>query len=206
MPSGLERTAVTVAAGVDGLARSQVPWCRPRTSLIDSARASESGMRGSAVIADRSVVPRGLAYQATPWTHPVSAPRGRVVAPSRSTAAPGATAAKSSFGQPGVPGSVARVTRMCRLSVPLVAVERAEELGFHRLVGSRVVVSADDNGEPAGCGLAPQDADVGGQQSRHAERSLRVDARKGQDRAVAIRAGEPPEVGDVVRAGRGAGW
>jgi hypothetical protein len=43
MPSGLERTAVTVAAGVDGLARSQVPWCRPRTSLIDSARASESG-------------------------------------------------------------------------------------------------------------------------------------------------------------------
>src|ERR1022692_234731 len=149
MPSGLERTAVTVAAGVDVLARSQVPSCRSRTSLIGSASASESGMRGSAVIAARSVVPRVRAYQATPWTHPVSVPWGTVVAPSRSTAAPGATAAKSSFGQPGVPGSVARVTHMCRPSVLVVAVERAEEFGLHRLMSGRLVVSADDNREPA---------------------------------------------------------
>ena len=60
------------------------------------------------MIAARNAVPRVRAYQATPWTHPVSAPRGVVVQPSSRTAAPGATAAKSSLGQPGVPGSVAR--------------------------------------------------------------------------------------------------
>src|SRR5437763_2866146 len=74
------------------------------------ASAPARGAGGSAVIPASSAVPSVRAYQATPWAQPLSVPGGKVVAPSSSTAAPGATAAKSSFGQPGVPGSVASVT------------------------------------------------------------------------------------------------
>ena len=58
------------------------------------------------------MLPSVRAYQATPCWQPVGVPRGIVVAPSRSTAAPGATAEKSSFGQPGVPAAVASTTRV----------------------------------------------------------------------------------------------
>ena len=112
MPSAVTRTAVTVAAGVAGLLRSQVSSCWSRTSVIAAEREPASGTGGSAVIALRSVPPRVRAYQATPCTHPVSVPGGKVVQPSSSTAVPGATAAKSSLGQAGVPGSLASTTRI----------------------------------------------------------------------------------------------
>ena len=111
MPPGSARTVVTVAAGVAGWVRSQVSLCWSRTWAIASARAPASGCRGSAVAAASRAVPSARAYQATPCSHPVSACRGTVVAPSRSTAAPGPAQTKSSFGQPGVPGSLASITR-----------------------------------------------------------------------------------------------
>src|ERR1700733_7405871 len=115
-PSRPARTAVTVAAGVRGSARSQESSWRARTSAIAPASASPRAGGGSAVIAARNAVPRVRAYQATPCRHPVSAPYGVVVQPSSSTAAPGAAAAKSSLGQPGVPGSVASAMRIRRCS------------------------------------------------------------------------------------------
>src|SRR5215469_4142614 len=106
IPAAVTRTAVTVAAGVAGLVRSQMSSCWLRTSVIAADRQSASGTGGSAVIALSSAPPSVRAYQATPCTHPVTVPDGKVVQPSSSTAAPGATAAKSSLGQPGVPGSL----------------------------------------------------------------------------------------------------
>src|ERR1019366_6927397 len=110
MLSGADGAAVTVAAVVAGSSRSQVCSCRPGTVVMAAARARGSGAGGSARISARSALPTVRAYQATPCRHPVGAPRGNVVAPSRSTAAPGAVAAKSSLGQPGVPASVASIT------------------------------------------------------------------------------------------------
>ena len=82
---------MTVAAGVARTDRSQVPACRSRTCPIAVASASASAILGSAVIAASRSVPRVRAYQATPCRHPVSAPRGVVVQPSKSTAAAGPT-------------------------------------------------------------------------------------------------------------------
>src|SRR5215471_14789168 len=115
IPAAVTRTAVTVAAGVAGLLRSQVSSCWLRTSVIAAESDSASGTGGSAVIRPRTAPPSVRAYQATPCTHPMSVPGGHVVQPSSSTAAPGATAAKSSLGQPGVPGSVASTTRIGQL-------------------------------------------------------------------------------------------
>src|SRR6516225_4074087 len=137
MPAPATRAAVTVDAGVAGLLRSQVSSCRPRTSAIAAASDSVSGAGGSEVIMLSSTLPRVRAYQATLCTHPMSLSLGTVVQPSSRMAAPGATAAKSSLGQPGVPGSLASTTRIGQLlwydlaGTALMLVPGAS----HRLVG-----------------------------------------------------------------------
>ena len=87
-----------------------------------------------------------------PLQAPGGAPRGVVGAPSSSTAAPGAAAAKSSFGEPGVPGSVASSTRIClrcRVALPVCAASLAA--GLAELVSS-VRVPALVSGQNTGAG------------------------------------------------------
>src|SRR5580704_6499233 len=132
-PAGAARTTVTVDAGVSGSARSQESAWLARTCSMAVASASVSQIAGSALIWPSRIPPRARAYQATPCRHPVLAPRGVVVQPSSSTAAPGAAAAKSSLGQPGVPGSVASSTRIClryRVALPVCRTRPAYRAGW----------------------------------------------------------------------------
>ncbi|TQJ54278.1 hypothetical protein FBY34_2046 [Streptomyces sp. SLBN-115] len=102
------RTATTVLVGLARWVRSQLSSWRDRMVVIVSARQSASGRAGCAVMVLSSSPPSVAENQATPCLHPVSAPA--TPAPSRSTAASGAAAAKSSFSRPGSAGSEARVT------------------------------------------------------------------------------------------------